>query len=69
MVWCFVPYPELSGNLILENGKWNHELPGENPNETVIDMEPSNQFEDTNRVRPTVGPGPQAIPLLTVPPC
>ena len=47
----------------LEVSEMQNELPRNHVNETVIDMEPSNQFEDTNGVCQTVGLGSPAIPL------
>ena len=47
----------------LEVSEIEKELPGNHVNETVINMEPANQFEDINGVSQTVGPGSPAIPL------
>ena len=47
----------------LEVSEIEKELPGNHVNETVINMEPPNQFEDINGVSQTVGPGSPAIPL------
>ena len=47
----------------LEVSETEKELPGNHVNETVINMEPPNQFEDINGVSQTVGPGSPAIPL------
>ena len=47
----------------LEVSEKEKELPGNHVNETVINMEPPNQFEDINGVSQTVGPWSPAIPL------
>ena len=47
----------------LEESETENELPGKHVNETVINMEPPNQFEDINGVSQTVGPWSPAIPL------
>ena len=47
----------------LEESEMENELPGKHVNETVINMEPPNQFNDINGVFQTVGLGSPAIPL------